>query len=1501
MADFVSYYDIANNKQIHYNILRNYISGGSMKKRILAITLLLTCCLSANAYDTYYVPPTGAPEFQFNIYHPGEIFKIEGEEQDAVFEIPQEYIVPLFQAAQNWGDRIEGTPLTPIIYSYTSIYEYNAAAGSPYISVAESPYKVTKTNAKLHNWTIITPPEELAETDGDGFVFIGLGISEQNPGWQPYSGLHPLYHNELPDINPVMLHEMMHSLGVTSGVNTFFEDDGDNNYYFSESATDPLTIYDSHLRIYTGDADPITDPANEIAPSPGEVIGLAGYDVETYSPYFIGTNVIKALGNDDDYDTARQNIVDNGGLVNYSDYYFESGVSYPKVYALPIHPTDGENENGNITYDLSHIELRNSYMSHQDFRNWLVPMEVELALMKDLGYNVELRKYFGKSYYLNNQTDTYTAGFGEWEGTAYTGAPSTINQAVGIHVYGDNNNITQTTNDITMLGEGSIGVRIDGVGNTYTLDSNTNIEANGKENLGIAVTWGSNHEVNIDNGASVVASGEDGIAASFDYGSNIFGTSASNIKGSYINYMAEMGFNFNPDIENQGALVTNFNVDGTLQGDKAAIYISDNAYVENININNGAQIKGDIISEWNSLSSSNKALVLVYDAGEDSWRRVNPENPAEIYYTNLNFNGAGGITVDGDITGENDIFNTLKLNNYSNNLTVTGNNINVYSINNTGTLNINKVNLAVQNGEITGNGSIDVISNSTSNGKLSISPEITNIENTINLNDNSELSTLNNETTEDIAIAELNTGTNTSLSFDLGDTFNITSATGSIKFNQIRVDDDTMKELEDGDNYRLFAIGSDTLDFTASPDANVYYNGNKYSISQSDVDAELLQVILTETGKELADAVGDSTTANYIVTEDALTKDIGTIQGGIFTISGNDIDVNGNSGLVIDGSINKDGTTMKTGIAGASDANITLANNAELLVSAEDKDIVLGDEGEVAIAINNSEVKLDAADNTIEIQGSIAGTGPNTSNNLIFTGDEISIGDVGTVIINSDAQTVNMYGTSTNTIMNMNGTILNVENDSYLASDGSNTLNLNSAELNFANNKTTDINLAGMNVVSENKLAIDIDLKNLASDKFVFQNANDLIIGVDSGFVIQNANLLNSNFAFTNKEYYIPFISSAYNNQNLLNGIEFSERNLITPIFKYNLKYTEDDASGGFLLSRGAEKQYNSYNPAVVVSPVAAQFGGYLSQLNSYEQAFQNLDIKMLMTREERKAFKMANRYASEVQPKVFSPTYLPEKDHAAWFRPYASFEKVKLNNGPKVDNIMYGSYFGGDSDMKELSHGWDFQWSAYAGYNGSHQNYSGNSIYQNGGNLGATGIWYKNDFFTALTANVGASVADASTMYGSEDFPMLMSGIASKTGYNWELAKGKFIIQPSYLMSYTFVNTFDYTNAAGVRIKSDPLNAINITPGLKFIGNLKNGWQPYAGIQMVWNIMDKTDFHAQNVNLPQLSVKPYFQYGAGLQKRWGERFTGFLQAMIRNGGRNGIALSAGFRWAIGK
>ncbi len=95
--------------------------------------------------------------------------------------------------------------------------------------------------------------------------------------------------------------------------------------------------------------------------------------------------------------------------------------------------------------------------------------------------------------------------------------------------------------------------------------------------------------------------------------------------------------------------------------------------------------------------------------------------------------------------------------------------------------------------------------------------------------------------------------------------------------------------------------------------------------------------------------------------------------------------------------------------------------------------------------------------------------------------------------------------------------------------------------------------------------------------------------------------------------------------------------------------------------------------------------------------------------------------------------------------------------------------------------------------------------------------------------------------------------------------------------------------------------SAIQIEPGLKFIGNLNHGWQPYAGVSVVINIMDRTHFRANDVSLPNMSVNPFVKYGVGVRKTWGERLTGYLQTFFMNGGRSGIGVQGGFRFAIGQ
>ena len=559
---------------------------------------------------------------------------------------------------------------------------------------------------------------------------------------------------------------------------------------------------------------------------------------------------------------------------------------------------------------------------------------------------------------------------------------------------------------------------------------------------------------------------------------------------------------------------------------------------------------------------------------------------------------------------------------------------------------------------------------------------------------------------------------------------------------------------------------------------------------------------------------------------------------------------------------------------------------------------------------NGQLVIRNSSGNTINLNNSLILNNSNNSNSGVrFEGNsDINFNGVyngtspsGTVALDLENATLTRGDKDSHAFWLLNSGTLKYYDDAYLANGGMNAITFNGGNLDLRNGVASNIPLYGLALKSNSNIYVDVDLANQTMDKLSASNSSYTGGKLNVAGMTLLSDAIND---FTSINFT--------NDDNLKSNVAYTGTSTVaySPIYKYNVAYNENN--GNFEFSRGSSggggkgNPSDAFNPAVLAGSVGAQIGAYLTQLNTYEQAFTNQDMLMAMTRDERTSMKFANKYAStqgtgEGGVITFSPNQIPEQTKGAWFRPYATFEGVELKNGPSVRNIGYGSLFGGDTGIIELSQGWDAVYSFYAGYNGSNQNYSGVNINQNGGTLGASGIWYKGNFFTGLTANVGASVAEAHTMYGSEDFTMLATGIASKTGYNFELADGKFIIQPNYLMSYTFVNTFDYTNAAGVRINSDPLHAIQIAPGLKFIGNLKNGWQPYVALQMVWNIMDKSRFQANNVSLPDMSVDPYFQYGVGLQKRVGERFTGFGQAMVRNGGRNGIALSFGFRLALGK
>ncbi len=546
------------------------------------------------------------------------------------------------------------------------------------------------------------------------------------------------------------------------------------------------------------------------------------------------------------------------------------------------------------------------------------------------------------------------------------------------------------------------------------------------------------------------------------------------------------------------------------------------------------------------------------------------------------------------------------------------------------------------------------------------------------------------------------------------------------------------------------------------------------------------------------------------------------------------------------------------------------------------------------------------------------------NNGKFYMADNID----GTVTKDSDGKITDTYS------VNIQGDDIN-NTTFYMLNDIRNAnVTFDNTTINAVNNQTHVYNFNTLTVNSDTNFVADVDLANAEMDRISATN-----YGTHNG----NLNVVGMNLLSdaTKDVTEILFAEGGLKN-NVVNGMPANgEYNLpstaqttfYTPIYKYNAIYDNRDDAGYFVFAKGDKiltptpgggttvtpgggggitvtptgNPSDAFNPAVLSSSVASQAGANATMNQTFNYAFQNSDNFMSIPYLERISIKNANRYAlsptgDATDVGTFSPLFNAQNEtSSAWVKPYASFENIPLKNGPKVSNITYGTLVGFDTPIKSIRHGWDRTWTGYVGYNGASQRFSGVDATQNGGLVGGTLTLYKNNFFNATTVSTGAIVGDNRTMYGTDNYTMLMAGVGNKTGYNIEYKEGKLIIQPSILLSYTFVNTFDYTNAAGVRIKNDPLHAIQIAPGVKFIANTKNGWQPYIGVNMVWNLLDKSKVSADDVRLPEMSIKPYIQYGVGVQKRFKDRYMAFGQAMIQNGGRNGISLTAGFRWSLGK
>ena len=602
-----------------------------MRKPLLGAFGVMTLLASAVALAAENITvntPNGHPFLVLRILDVGETSSEWG--YTAEREVPDAVIDTIVSGVGYWGTLLEKglANTSPVVIEFIPL---DVGLGG---ASASSPPTGTDGNTWL-SAALIKNDFSFGRDVAAAGVLIGVD------GW--YSGsFHSLASNdERPHLAGTVVHELTHALGVGTILapeavvsDEYVQYPGYAPFHYLEArlADEPSAWHDG-LRDIDGDRA-----------LPGMTISWknTGRHDEFNLPMLGKEGDVNGLGANGVYFTGEHvSEVIQDALIAYPN-----NLSEHRVNGVPVVGWEFSQEYY-LFPELSHIELQNSLLSHQQWRNWSIPMEAELAVMQDLGFALDRRDWFGYSIYQSGNSETdrrvfvntnpyydrNAAGDG-W----IVGKPNDNAWGIGLHVYGSYNDVTQAA-DILSTGAYGTGIRLEGTGNVLRIDPDTVISADGEEGYGILVSYGKDHR--IEHRGTVTALGAKGVAARFDFGSNLLGDGIEK-RGSYIfasdyyysDWSAEAKRLAIADYGLDGALVKNFDVAGTLAGGLASIYIGESAFVEEINILQGASLSGDILSFWDPRSED---VTLPEGADPDD------------FVTNLNFgvkHAAGDVTKD---------------------------------------------------------------------------------------------------------------------------------------------------------------------------------------------------------------------------------------------------------------------------------------------------------------------------------------------------------------------------------------------------------------------------------------------------------------------------------------------------------------------------------------------------------------------------------------------------------------------------------------------------------------------------------------------------------------------------------------------------------------------------------------------------------------------------------------------------------------------------------------
>lgn len=256
------------------------------------------------------------------------------------------------------------------------------------------------------------------------------------------------------------------------------------------------------------------------------------------------------------------------------------------------------------------------------------------------------------------------------------------------------------------------------------------------------------------------------------------------------------------------------------------------------------------------------------------------------------------------------------------------------------------------------------------------------------------------------------------------------------------------------------------------------------------------------------------------------------------------------------------------------------------------------------------------------------------------------------------------------------------------------------------------------------------------------------------------------------------------------------------------------------------------------------------------------------------------------------------ELEATPWVEMFGFDDKIELRHYGRVDAQFYGVVGGVDTKVHTYDNGMKGIYGVFGSAMGSRQRYHGNKIKQKAGYLGASADIEKDNIRNKTLINVGYVRNKSSSKYGEDHFDSYILGISNKLGYKYSF--GAYEIIPSMKVLYMGVKTEDYKNSAGVKIENPFMNVFEFTPEIKVRRRFASGWEGDIRTAYKWYAYSNDKVRAGDILLPEISVKPYVEYGFGLKKNVsvnGVESQFYMDLNRHDGGREGWDGKIGFKY----